>query len=168
VTFRQPGPGQAPSTSVTGTGPFTVSGSHNYASTGFFTITVSVMDDRGSTISAHCQVLIFATAAAGNFVIGEGNAAVRSAVTFVAGDFSKPLNAAGVAPPLEVFSFDHYAPQTPPVCGTAWSTVRLGLRDEAVGIVGYRPDVPEQILRRVARLAWEMKSRHRRSATSLR
>lgn len=38
-------------------------------------------------------------------------------------------------------------------------TVRLGLRDEAVGIIGIGPSVPEQIRRRVARLAWEMKSR---------
>ena len=40
-------------------------------------------------------------------------------------------------------------------------TVRLGLRDEAVGIVGIGPSVPEQARRRVARVAWEMKSRDR-------
>lgn len=40
-------------------------------------------------------------------------------------------------------------------------TVRLGLRDEAVGIAGIGPSVPEQTRRRVARVAWEMKSRDR-------
>lgn len=40
-------------------------------------------------------------------------------------------------------------------------TVRLGLRDEAVGIVGIGPSVPEEIRRRVARLAWDMKSSYR-------
>ena len=38
-------------------------------------------------------------------------------------------------------------------------TVRLGLRDEAVGIVGVGPSVPERIRRQVADLAWKMKGR---------
>ena len=38
-------------------------------------------------------------------------------------------------------------------------TVRLGLRDEAVGIVGIGPGVAEPIRRQVARLASEMKTR---------
>jgi basic membrane protein A len=38
-------------------------------------------------------------------------------------------------------------------------TLRLGLRDEAVGIVGIGPSVAEPIRRRVARLALDMKSR---------
>ena len=40
-------------------------------------------------------------------------------------------------------------------------TVRLGLRDEAVGIVGVGPNVAESIRRRVARLAWDMRRRDR-------
>jgi basic membrane lipoprotein Med (substrate-binding protein (PBP1-ABC) superfamily)/DNA-binding SARP family transcriptional activator len=41
-------------------------------------------------------------------------------------------------------------------------TVRLGLRDEAVGIAGIGPTVAEPIRRRVARLAWDIKRRDRR------
>jgi DNA-binding SARP family transcriptional activator/basic membrane lipoprotein Med (substrate-binding protein (PBP1-ABC) superfamily) len=40
-------------------------------------------------------------------------------------------------------------------------TVRLGLSDEAVGIVGIGQGVAEPIRRRVARLAWEMRSQDR-------
>jgi SARP family transcriptional regulator, regulator of embCAB operon len=40
-------------------------------------------------------------------------------------------------------------------------TVRLGLRDEAVGIVGVGPNVTEPIRRRVALLAWDMRRRDR-------
>ena len=41
-------------------------------------------------------------------------------------------------------------------------TVRLGLRDEAVGIVGIGPSVTDPIRRQVARLVWNMKRRDRR------
>ena len=40
-------------------------------------------------------------------------------------------------------------------------TLRLGLRDEAVGVVGIAPTVREPIRRRVARLAWDIKRRDR-------
>ncbi|HMC67637.1 MAG TPA: Ig-like domain-containing protein, partial [Mycobacteriales bacterium] len=63
-------------------GPFTVSGSHNYATTGTFTIGVSIADAGGSTTSTSCRVLVFAASAGGTFVIGDGNAAVGTSVTF--------------------------------------------------------------------------------------
>ena len=38
-------------------GPYTVSGTHTYGSTGNFTITVNIMDVGGSTVSTSCTVL---------------------------------------------------------------------------------------------------------------
>src|SRR5207244_25688 len=59
-----------------GNGPYTVSGSHTYSSTGFFTITTTATDHPSSS-TATCQVLIFAFApGGGSFVVGDLNSVV--------------------------------------------------------------------------------------------
>jgi hypothetical protein len=55
-------------------GPFTVAGTHNYTSLGFHTITVHIADDGGARATAISHVLLYASPAGGNFVIGDGSA----------------------------------------------------------------------------------------------
>jgi hypothetical protein len=101
-------------------GSYTVSGSHTYASTGPVTITTTITDDGGSTASASCSVLIFGTAAGGNFVIGDGNAAIGTAVTFWGAQWSKLNSLSGGAAPAAFKGFED-APATV-TCGTSWTT----------------------------------------------
>jgi hypothetical protein len=103
-------------------GTFTVSGSHTYSSTGPESISVTVHDDGGSTTSVSgCTVLIFALAPGrGGFVIGSGNSATGTPVTFWGPRWSMQNSmSAASAPP----SFKGYAlnPATPS-CGANWST----------------------------------------------
>ncbi len=102
-------------------GPFTVSGSHTYASTGTFTIKVHIVDVGGSTADTSCDVLIFAFAPGGGaFVIGDKNSGNGTSVTFWGSQWSK-LNSlsAGSAPA----SFKGFAKNpSVPSCGTDWST----------------------------------------------
>jgi hypothetical protein len=113
----------ATSGTVTGGGPYTVNGSHTYGSLGFFTIKVHIVDDGGSTADATSTVLIFGTAAGGNFVIGDGNSAIGERVTFWSAQWWK-LNrlSGGAAPPaFKGFGFAN-SPSRLPACGTSWST----------------------------------------------
>jgi hypothetical protein len=102
-------------------GPFTVSGSHSYATTGTFTITVSIADVGGSTASTSCQLLVFAGVAGGNFVIGDRNAAIGTDVTFWGAQWSKLNDLRGGAAPAAFKGFEN-TPGGLPACGTAWST----------------------------------------------
>jgi len=117
------GDGASSSGAVTGPtgGPFTVSGSHSYSSTGFFTMTVSIVDDGGSTATTECVVLIFGTSAGGNFVIGDLNSAVGTAVTFWGAQWAK-LNSLSGGPAPSAFKGFEDTPSTPPSCRTNWST----------------------------------------------
>jgi len=103
-------------------GPFTVSGSHTYSSTGPESISVTVNDDGGSTTSlSGCAVLIFAFAPNhGGFVVGNGNGATGTPVTFWGPRWSRLNTLSGGSAPA---SFKGYAlnPATPS-CGTNWST----------------------------------------------
>jgi Bacterial Ig-like domain (group 1) len=103
-----------------GSGPYTVSGSHTYTSTGFFTVTTTVTD-HPSTAKAVCQVLIFAFAPGrGGFVIGNNNSANGTSVTFWGAQWWKLNSLSGGTAPA---AFKGYAinPATPS-CGTGWST----------------------------------------------
>ncbi len=102
-------------------GPFVVSGSHTYTTTGPFTITVTISDVGGSTTSTKCEVLIFATPAGGTFVIGDGNAAIGTAVTFWGAQWWKLNTLSGGAAPAAFKGFEN-APSSLPPCGTGWST----------------------------------------------
>jgi Bacterial Ig-like domain (group 1) len=102
-------------------GPFAVSGAHNYASTGPFTIAVHVADVGGSTADVSCSVLIFAFAPGGGaFVIGDGSSANGTNVTFWGSQWSKLNSLSGGAAPA---SFKGFAENpSVPSCGTDWST----------------------------------------------
>ncbi len=103
-------------------GPFTVSGSHTYSSTGPESISVTVNDAGGSTTSlSGCTVLVFAFAPSGGaFVIGDGSSAPGTAVTFWGPDWWK-LNTLSGGPAPASFKGFALNPATPS-CGTNWST----------------------------------------------
>src|SRR5207245_10880832 len=103
------GDGGTPGGTVAGPtgGPFTVSGTHTYASTGFFTITVSIVDDGGSTATTSCVVLIFGTSVGGNFVIGDGNSAVGTHVTFWGAQWAKLNTLSGGDAPAAFKGFEN-------------------------------------------------------------
>ena len=101
-------------------GPFVVSGSHTYSSTGPFTITTTITDDGGSTASTSCSVVVFTTPAAGNFVIGDGNAAVGTSVTYWGAQWPKVNTLSGGSAPASFKGFEDN-PSTA-ACGVSWST----------------------------------------------
>lgn len=100
-------------------GSYSVSGSHSYPSTGYFTVKVHVVDDGGSTADATSRVLIFGTATGGNFVIGDNNAEIGAAVTFWGAKWWKLNSLSGASAPA---SFKGFAerPATPK-CGSTWT-----------------------------------------------
>jgi hypothetical protein len=103
-------------------GPFTVSGTHSYSSTGPFTITAKIVDDGGSTATTTCAILVFGTSAGGNFVIGDGNKAVGSHVTFWGAQWAKRNTLSGGHAPAAFKGFET-TPSGAPACGTSWSTL---------------------------------------------
>jgi hypothetical protein len=102
-------------------GPFSVSGSHSYASTGIFTISVAINDVGGSTATTSCQMIVFAFAPGGGaFVIGDHNNANGTAVTFWGAQWAKLNTLSGGSAPA---SFKGFAKNpSVPSCGTNWST----------------------------------------------
>jgi hypothetical protein len=99
-------------------GPFTVSGSHTYATLGTHNITVLIVDEGGSTATAGpCAVLTFAPLP---FVIGDGNSAIGTKVTFWGAQWWKLNTLSGGPAPA---SFKGFArTPTTPSCGTNWTT----------------------------------------------
>jgi hypothetical protein len=67
-------------------GLFTVSGSHTYATLGYKTITIHIVDDGGSTATAFDHVLLYQPS---GFVIGDRNSADGTRVTFWGAQWSK-------------------------------------------------------------------------------
>lgn len=108
---------------VTGSGgTYSIKGSHSYSSTGYYNVTTKVLDDGGSTSTAGpCSVLVFAFAPGrGAFVIGNGNSANGTAVTFWGAQWYKLNTLSGGATPA---AFKGYALNPAvPSCGTGWST----------------------------------------------
>jgi SdrD B-like domain len=101
-------------------GSYSVSGSHTYQGTGFFTIKVHIVDDGGSTADATTQVLIYGTAKGGNFVIGDKNAATGTSVTFWGAQWWKLNSLSGGSGPAAFKGFED-SPATA-VCGSSWTT----------------------------------------------
>jgi hypothetical protein len=99
-------------------GPFTVSGTHTYATLGSHSITVSIVDDGGSTATASgCSVLIFEALP---FVIGDGNSANGTHVTFWGAQWWKRNTLSGGGAPASFKGFA--AKPSTPSCGTDWTT----------------------------------------------
>lgn len=111
-----------------GHGPYVVSGSHLYEATGPFTITTTIADVGGSRTVAKCETLVFAFPSGGGaFVIGNGNAAVGTEVTFWGRQWWKENSLTGGSRVEEKgrapASFKGFADEpATPGCGIGWST----------------------------------------------
>ena len=106
---------------VTGNGgSYSIDGSPTYTGLGNFTIKVHIVDDGGSTADATTTILIFAFAAGGNFVIGNGEQAVGHDVSFWSARWSR-LNALAAGDAPAAFKGFEDTPGTV-TCGTSWST----------------------------------------------
>jgi uncharacterized repeat protein (TIGR01451 family) len=103
-------------------GPYTVSGSHTYLTTGPFTIKTSIIDDGGATATASCNVLTFAFApGGGSFAIGDNNAVVGNSVTFWGAQWWK-LNSLSGGPAPASFKGFAESPNAPSCVANAnWS-----------------------------------------------
>jgi hypothetical protein len=116
------GDGTTTAGTVTGAdgGPYTVSGSHTYATTGNFLITTTINDVGGSTVTTSCNTLGFTFApGGGSFVIGDKNAAIGTSVTFWGAQWAKLNSLSGGTAPASFKGFAE-APLTP-ACGIGWS-----------------------------------------------
>ena len=89
-------------------GSYSITGSHTYSSTGYYNVTTTVTDDGGShSTTSACKVLVFAFAPGGGaFVIGNGNSANGTAVTFWGAQWWKLNTLSGGAAPA---AFKGYA-----------------------------------------------------------
>jgi len=101
--------------------PYTVSGSHTYASTGFFTVTTTITDVGGSTTTATCSnVLVFGFASGGSFVIGDLESATGTNVTFWGAQWwrDNPTSTGSTVPSFKGFAESPFSP----ACGVPWAT----------------------------------------------
>ena len=114
------GDGSSPGTVSGGGGSYTVSGSHTYSSTGSFTIKVHIVDDGGSTADAKTPILVFGAVAGGNFVIGDKNAAIGTAVTFWGAQWWKLNSLSGGAGPAAFKGFEDSPAAAQ--CKVSWTT----------------------------------------------
>jgi hypothetical protein len=111
-----------------GPGPYTVSGSHTYASTGTFTITTKINDVGGSSATVSCNVTIFAfaTGKGAAFVIGDLEAGLGNHVTWWSSQWANINLMSGGNPPDAMKGFagfeDNFLGLPPPNCGGTWST----------------------------------------------
>jgi hypothetical protein len=105
---------------MTGPGQFAVSGSHTYSALGNYTITVTITDDGGSTATATTHVLVFAFASGGSFVIGDGNSATGTAVTFWGAQWRADNTLSAGQAPASFKGFEDNP--AAPSCGVSWST----------------------------------------------
>lgn len=97
------GDGSNSTGTVTGSsGSFSVAGNHTYTGTGYFTVTVKIIDDGGSTATATTTILIYGPANGGNFVIGDNNAANGTPVTFWGAQWWKLNSLSGGSAPASV------------------------------------------------------------------
>jgi beta-propeller repeat-containing protein len=110
-----------------GHGPYTVSGSHVYTSTGTFTITTTIEDAGGSQTVAACKTLVFAVLpGGGSFVIGDENATIGKVVTFSdvewwGSNWWKENTLSDGPAPAAFKGFAASSP-SPPTCGETWTT----------------------------------------------
>lgn len=112
-----------------GNAPYTVSGTHTYASTGTFLISTSITDVGGSsTTTPACSVIIFAfaTSKGAAFVIGDLEAGLGNHVTWWSSQWATiNLMSGGISPDAMkgfVGFEDNFLGLPPPNCGGTWST----------------------------------------------
>jgi hypothetical protein len=121
IAWGDGSPSSAGTVSGSPGGPFSVSGSHSYSTTGPKSISVTVNDVGGSTSSLTCSVLIYSSASStGGFVIGDGNSLNGTPVTFWSAQWSALNSLSGGPAPT---SFKGFAVNpAAPACGTVWTT----------------------------------------------
>lgn len=100
---------------------FGVVGSHDYAVLGAYTVSVHICDVGGSCTDASESVLTYGVSAGGNFVIGDGNAAINSSVTFWGAQWTSQNSLSGGDAPSAFKGFADN-PSTTPRCLLNWST----------------------------------------------
>jgi PKD repeat protein len=106
-----------------GGGDYGISGTHTYASTGYYDVTVHVDDEGGSTADTPkaCTMLVFAFApGSGAFVVGDGSSAVGNTVTFWGAQWAS-LNVVSGGPAPAAFKGYAKSPAQPS-CRDTWST----------------------------------------------
>jgi hypothetical protein len=102
-------------------GPFTISGSHVYATTGKFNISTTVNDGGGATTSVSCPALIYSfPSGTGAFAIGDKGSANGADVTFWGGKWSKLNALSGGSAPSSFNGFGQMSGM--PTCGVGWDT----------------------------------------------
>ncbi len=115
-----------------GVGPYTVTGSHTYSSTGPFTITTTINDDGGSTTTATCGAVVgaFPTSNGGTFVVGDLEAMappmIGNSLTWWGSKWAKINDMSGGSGPMSFKGFAEGAPSPLPdvtkLCGMTWTT----------------------------------------------
>jgi hypothetical protein len=117
------GDGSAPTAGTVasaGGGSFNVSGSHNYATRGQYTITTTINDVGGSSATATSTLTGYSFAPGGAFSIGDGNSAIGSNVTWWGSQWSAANTLSGGAAPSSYKGFENSS--TNPTCGTNWTS----------------------------------------------
>lgn len=102
-------------------GPFTISGTHVYGTTGKFNITTTVNDAGGAGTSTTCGLLVYAfPTGTGAFAIGDKSSANGADVTFWGGQWSKLNSLSGGSAPNDFNGFGQTSGL--PACGVGWDT----------------------------------------------
>ncbi|TMD40078.1 MAG: hypothetical protein E6I89_04150, partial [Chloroflexi bacterium] len=112
--------------------PYDVSGSHNYSTTGTFTVTTTIKDVGGSQTVATCHVFVagFPTANGGTFVIGDLEAGLGNHVTWWSSQWAKINQMSGGPAPSSMKGFAGFEdmplpspiPPLTKLCGMTWTT----------------------------------------------
>jgi hypothetical protein len=113
------GDGSTSAATVTGPtgGPFTVAGNHQYATLGYKTVTIHIVDVGGSTAVAVDHLLLYATS---GFVIGDLNSTVGTHVTYWGAQWWKLNGLSGGSAPA---AFKGYQNSTGgDTSATSWTT----------------------------------------------
>jgi hypothetical protein len=116
-----------------GSGPYTVSGTHTYTSTGAFTITTTITDDGGATDTTSCKVFIgaFPTGNGATFVVGDLEATGPGAkLTWWSSQWAKINQMSGGPAPASMKGFSGFEDMPLPsplpplnaLCGKTWTT----------------------------------------------
>ena len=132
----------APQAGTINEGSQTVTTTRTFTTVGPHSVTLTVTDDCGQVGATNTSVLIYAFATAtatgnGSFVIGDGNAAVGTQVTFWGSHWEKLNTLSGGAAPSSFAGFANRTSITPPNCGGTWTTGPGNSSDPPASIPAY-------------------------------
>jgi len=111
----------SPATVTQGAAGFDVMAAHAYVNLGPYIVTVHVCDAGGACADAISNLLMYANANGGNFVITDGYAARGSSATFWGAQWASAIPLAGRTGPADFKGFADN-PSGPATCGSTWST----------------------------------------------